>query len=704
MRRVDQTVKVVLFSGGRGSRVLSVELVRHPRVELTLAVNGYDDGLSTGEIRKLLGDCLGPSDFRKNAAHLVAQLRTCEPSLLELLELRLPEGADTAYGHQCLRVLQGFAQPPADAFQARVQTLATQLSRDAKEQVSRDVRVFADEAVARGDVFNYSGCSVGNIVFAGCFLAESRNFNAAIAAYCRLVALPVGVLQNVTDGTNAYLVAVDGRGQVLASEADIVDATRRNRIEDIYLIDHPISAEEASRLNAAPREEVVAFFQSCALQPGPNEVLLQRIREADLIVYSPGTQHSSLFPSYLTPGIGAAIAGNLKAVKLLITNLQQDADIAGASAMTIIERAVYYLRDKNRVVTPTPCLITHYLINDPASGAEVEQRVPLGSVDSLEDPRLVRIANYEDGVSGHHDAGKVLQPYIESFLKLAETQRIAVLLLATDALNKIGQTMIEMVRAGIDDLPFEIEVFYQSPQSFDQSFAASLPFRIRNLAAVDAGGFCGVLEREPFDYVVLFESSGMYQGADIVDLIQHCKLGRVDAIWGSRRLSINDIHMAYRLLHRHTPIRGAISYIGSHVLSLTCLLLYGRYISDTLSGAKAIRTSYVRENRLDPEAPGVNFRILSVLLRDRAELFETPVHYFPISPEKVPRTTLGEGLSAILTLLVYRFRRLRYRTTTRTIVPHSTRSTIPSVSLPAARMPTNREDLLREGSKRRETS
>ena len=685
MRRGDQTVKVVLFSGGRGSRVLSSELVRHPRVELTLAVNGYDDGLSTGEIRRLLGDCLGPSDFRKNAAHLGEQLRTGEPPRVELLELRLPDGADTGYGHACLDILQGCGGPPADVFQGRVHTLVTQLGRDAKEAVSHDVRLFAEAATARGETFNYSGCSVGNIVFAGCFLAAARDFNAAIAAYCRLVSLPDGVLQNVTDGTNAYLVAVDAGGRVLASEADIVDATRKNRIEDIYLVDHPISAAEADRLNASPREDVLAFLESAALQPEPNPVVLQRIREADLIVYSPGTQHSSLFPSYLTPGVGAAIAGNLKAVKLLITNLQQDADIAGASAMTIIERAVYYLRDKDRVATPTPCLITHYLINDPSAGTESEQRIPLGRVDSLEDPRLVRIANYEDGVSGHHDAGKVLQPYIESFLKLAETQRIAVLLLATNALNKIGQTMIEMVRAGIGELPFEVEVFYQSPQSFDASFAASLPFGIRNLAAAGAGGLLGVLEREAFDYVVLFESSGMYQGADIVDLVQHCKLGRVDAIWGSRRLSINDIHMAYRLLHRHTPIRGAVSYLGSHVLSLTCLLLYGRYISDTLSGARAIRASYLRENRVDPEAPGVNFRILSVLLRDRAELFETPVHYFPISPEKVPRTTVGAGFSAMWTLVVSRFRRLRYRTATRTIVPRSTLGTIPTVSMPAAR-------------------
>jgi 2-phospho-L-lactate transferase/gluconeogenesis factor (CofD/UPF0052 family) len=38
----------------------------------------------------------------------------------------------------------------------------------------------------------------------------------------------------------------------------------------------------------------------------------QDLAEADLIIYAPGTQHSSLFPSYLTPGISDAIAGNLQ--------------------------------------------------------------------------------------------------------------------------------------------------------------------------------------------------------------------------------------------------------------------------------------------------------------------------------------------------------------------------------------------------------
>jgi hypothetical protein len=52
--RENTIVNVVLFSGGRGSRVLSAQLINHPQVRLTLAINGYDDGASTGEVRRFL--------------------------------------------------------------------------------------------------------------------------------------------------------------------------------------------------------------------------------------------------------------------------------------------------------------------------------------------------------------------------------------------------------------------------------------------------------------------------------------------------------------------------------------------------------------------------------------------------------------------------------------------------------------------------
>src|SRR5215510_9988140 len=83
-------LSVVVFSGGRGSSVLSRELITHSGIDLTLAINGYDDGMSTGEVRRFLGDALGPSDFRKNASHLARTLRSCTEDLIALLDRRLP--------------------------------------------------------------------------------------------------------------------------------------------------------------------------------------------------------------------------------------------------------------------------------------------------------------------------------------------------------------------------------------------------------------------------------------------------------------------------------------------------------------------------------------------------------------------------------------------------------------------------------------
>ena len=118
-------------------------------------------------------------------------------------------------------------------------------------------------------------------------------------------------------------------------------------------------------LRRSTREALVRELTDRAARSRSIRASTARSRSADLIIYAPGTQHSSLFPSYLTPGLSDAIAANLKAIKLLVTNIQSDAEITGSSAVDIIERAVYYLKEKGRLPTPTPCLITHYLLNDP---------------------------------------------------------------------------------------------------------------------------------------------------------------------------------------------------------------------------------------------------------------------------------------------------------------------------------------------------
>ncbi len=646
-------VRVVLFSGGRGSRVLSKELIRNPQVQLTLAINGYDDGASTGEIRRFLKDSLGPSDFRKNASRMARELQSCAEALIDLLDLRFPPACSPEEAQEFFSWIQGSSMERPSEWQTRLPELFEQLNTSFRSNLVQKLLYFRKEMDRTARSFSFSDCSLGNLVFAGCFLEQGRNFNEAIASYCSLLNLPEGMILNVTDGANAFLVALDRQNRLLASEADIVNANQRNFIQDLYLIDRPLEDQERAWLAVAAFEEITKFLESRSKTVVVNHHLLDRISEADLILYSPGTQHSSLFPSYMTPGLGAAIAHNLTAIKILVTNVQEDAEIPDSSAVDIIEKAVRYLKEKDHRQIPTPCLITHYLINDPRRSNGESPYVPLGRLESLEDPRLVSIGNYEDGVTGHHDATKVLTPFVESILTKGETRTVAVFLMETASLNKITQTILEMFRGGIQNLPVSIRVFYYSEETTDPAFRESIPFQLCNLH--HPGGLLDVLQEQRFDYVILFDSSGMYRGEDVVNLAALLSHRRLDAVWGSRRLSIRDIRESYKLRYRHNIVLGAISYIGSHLLSLVYLLLYGRYISDTLSGARAIRASYLQAGPIDPEDRCLNQKILSRLLRDRGEIFETPVQFFSLSPEKVKRTTVLDGVRSLLTILTHRF-------------------------------------------------
>src|SRR4051812_48885199 len=630
--RVDDALRVMLFSGGRGSGALTAALVRMPGVDLTVAINGYDDGASTGEVRRFLGDSLGPSDFRKNASRLAAELKTANPGLIELLDARLPE--DTTPQGAAARI-------DAEIASARDARLADWLG------------AFLDEYRNSGRSFTFGDCSLGNLVFAGAYLRGGRQFNRAVDDYCALLGLPAGLIENVTDGGDAHLVALDAAGQLLHSEEAIVDVRAQNTIRRIFLIDRPLGEEEARTLAAAGPDRAAQALEARRPRLALNPRLAAKIAAADVIVYAPGTQHSSLFPSYMTPGLADALASNLRAIKLLVTNIQTDAEISGSTAVDLIDRALHYLNRQGERAIPSPCLTPHYLINEPGR-AEAAPSVPLGPVNTIEDPRLVRIGNYEDGVSGRHDAPRVLAPFLDALLAPRRTERMAVLLHDAGSLNKVAQTLLEMVRGGIERLPLEIGVFCLAEGTLDPAFVARLPFPVRTVQG--SAAFLDAVGAGEFDYVGLFESSGMYRGEDLVALASHLTVGRLDAVWGSRRLSVRDIRESYRLRYEKNVVLGAISYAGSHLLSLAYLLLYGRYISDTLSAVRAVRARDALAAGIDLTHKQANQYLLSRLLRRRADILELPVQFVPLSPEKVKRTSAFDGVRALLTIVALRFR------------------------------------------------
>jgi 2-phospho-L-lactate transferase/gluconeogenesis factor (CofD/UPF0052 family) len=645
-------VNVVLFSGGRGSQALTRQLVSNPQVKLTLAINGYDDGLSTGEVRRFLGDSLGPSDFRKNASTVARALQSCSPALIELLDLRFPDGYTTRQAQVSLAAMRGTGAAPDAGFDTELDELLANIEPPLRATLNSRLGSFEQALEDSATGFDFSDCSIGNLVFAGCYLAMGRDFNRAIDDYCALLNVPQGVVTNVTAGTDAFLVAIDRDGKLLASEADIVDGSRRNYITEISLVDRP----PAEWVDGKSGRELQDALRRHSIDVAANPDLLECLAQADVIVYAPGTQHSSLLPSYMTPGLGRAIAANASAVKVLVTNIQEDAEIPDVNAVEIVDKALYYLRECDQHHIPAPFLITHYLLNDPASAEQGTPYVPLGPLQSIEDPRLVRIANFEDGVTGRHNAQKVLMPFIESFVAREQRPGVAIILQDTRSIDKVSQSLLEAARAGLGELRVTPEFYCQLDTVLDEELQAAMPFPVHVVADGGDALIRAALAHEP-DFVMLFESSGMYRGDDIAGLASLLAGGRLDAVWGSRRLSMRDIRESYQLRYQRSRVLGAVSFMGSYLLSLAFLLLYGRYISDSLSGVRAVRADYLRDASVRLDDKRLNYNLLSRILRDQSEIFETPVRFFSLSPDKANRTTPGDGLRCLLEILKWRFRR-----------------------------------------------
>ena len=97
--------------------------------------------------------------------------------------------------------------------------------------------------------------------------------------------------------------------------------------------------------------------------------------------------------------------------------------------------------------------------------------------------------------------------------------------------------------------------------------------------------------------------------------------------------------------------------MGSHMLSLSTLLLFGSFVPDTFTGVRAVRASILARLHCPLEDTSLNHHLLASILADRGEILETPVYFLPTSPSHAKRTGLGDGLRALWTLFSGRMRR-----------------------------------------------
>ncbi len=139
-------------------------------------------------------------------------------------------------------------------------------------------------------------------------------------------------------------------------------------------------------------------------------------------------------------------------------------------------------------------------------------------------------------------------------------------------------------------------------------------------------------------YTTIMDADLEYDPADIPALLTHLRNGDAVAVFGTRGFQS---HSAYSFWY----------VVGNRAVTFVANLLYNSWISDMMTGQKAIRTDVFRSLKLRELGFAIEAEITARLLRKGVRIYEVPIVYRARSREEGKKLTPLDGVRVLRTLL-----------------------------------------------------
>ena len=657
-------INLVLFSGGSGTQSITEALLKHPQISLTILINAYDDGHSTGRLRRFIPGMLGPSDVRKNINRLMPVTERCQQALRAISDYRLPVGTscNDALGfiEDCIR-RQSSRMPGRISHYFEWLTIAQ--SRMLGSLLASFVDFFHSEGRS-GRTFDFTDCAVGNLLFAGCYLQEGRDFNRTVRTFSQFYEVPPGVLLNITQGENLFLVAEKENGAFLLSEAAIVVAQNSARISELFLLDEETyrgSVENATE----PPEGWHSLFHRKQRITSLNPDAVKALRDADIIVYGPGTQHSSLFPSYMTEGVAEAIATNKRADKVFVSNIHRDFDIQEDDANDLARKLLHTMSRGGQIRVNWLDVVSHFFVQRTVgSSLSAAKYVPFDEGRFAFPVETVKARDWESD-EGRHSGGyvvdelhQIIQARIDVELERVH-HMVSIVIPILNEERTIGEVLRSLIALDFQFLGLTKEIIVVDGASTDRSaeIARSVNtvrvFQLETQLGRGAAMRRGI-ENARGNIVAFFPGDNEYRPEDLYAVVGAVVQTKFPVVLGSRAGKCTNISERLMLIYENRRLLYLTSKYGGMVLSVLTLFLYNRYVSDVFSSIKAFETHLLRSLDLRSNGIDLETEIVAKLSRKREFMLELPVDYKPRSKSEGKKITALDGLKAVLALFRYR--------------------------------------------------
>jgi glycosyltransferase involved in cell wall biosynthesis len=156
------------------------------------------------------------------------------------------------------------------------------------------------------------------------------------------------------------------------------------------------------------------------------------------------------------------------------------------------------------------------------------------------------------------------------------------------------------------------------------------------------------------DYILVQDADLEYDPADYVPMLAKlAKLG--GAVYGSRTLG-QLRENGWTLTPGRHPRQLFGPWVANLLLTLWTFLLYGKWITDTLTGYKIYPREFFSRVEIVTRGFETDHEITAKLIRLGIRIHEVPISFSPRSEEEGKKIRARDGLIAVWTLLRFRFK------------------------------------------------
>lgn len=618
-------MKAVVFSGGRGCTNIIKAIISQTDLDLSIVVNAYDNGKSTGRIRSYIPGLLGPSDIRKNVSVLLECYNS--KSIANFLEFRLKSNSGNL--------------PLIDFFQESYSEVFRLLSFEQYKNIELALDHFEKYQKEVDQNFETFDCPIGNIILASLFLQYEKDFNYAVDKYQEIF-LPKNRINtqrarviNVTDGENFYLIARSISGKIFMDESEIVVNQDREIIREIALV------------SDFKNDTVELAFKNIRM-PNANPIVLQVLKTMDLLMYGPGTQASSLLPSYLTSGVLTEIGLNSQAKKIFISNLVPDFDDPVSNVISRLETFLGLASLITGTHNQTK-LITNVF-------SELELSEISNSTFERNFPEIIfQTDNWLIENNKHLGAAIVRQVSLACDRKLTFKPGLVSVIVYDYYLENSYETYSHVLKSLPLNIDLDFEIIIVTSLHHSQSAMDAKQFIGETTLPINQIRFIGsiyeaLLESRGdviayFGNIQLYELSDLARGIRLIVENDKCYF-----VLGSRNLRIFDLRTQIREAYPTQPMRGFIAYWGSLAISLSFLLRFRRFITDPLSGVKIFKKIDFSEKDLEYISKDIDVNLIKYFIRAELPIQQFDIEFNPHKLSGNNRHSIINGIKSLFNI------------------------------------------------------